>query len=72
METPNNKIYIKILNTEMCMTCRFCEIRDIKVDGKVHPAQIVCKRKDCDNWDYSDILRPNLEIVNSEESNGKE
>lgn len=46
---------VRLLEPELCKSCRFAEIVDVKLQGNRSGRMIHCRRLDCDNWDYSTI-----------------
>jgi len=47
---------IKLLDPDMCLECRFADLgREIKNENGEISKVVKCNRRDCDNWDYSDV-----------------
>lgn len=47
---PNEQPAVELLETDLCLVCRFAEVVTVlQSDGSTCPV-IKCTRLDCDNW----------------------
>lgn len=54
MKRQNIKL-VKLLNPSLCDDCPFRSVAQVKTQDGEWKSVTYCRRKDCDNWDYSSI-----------------
>lgn len=46
---------IRLIEPDLCMECRFAQKAVVGMKGGGEQIMIHCLRRDCDNWDYTDV-----------------
>jgi hypothetical protein len=49
--SQNNMKVVRLLNPQMCVSCRFAQVADVETARGGKQRMIYCRRLDCDNWD---------------------